>query len=268
VRWVGTHAVDQIDLWLVAQDDVRDTELLGRYRELLTDDERAQERRFHFLKDQHQYLITRALVRTVLSRYTGVPPHVWRFSKNAHGRPEVGAPHAAIGQLAFNLSHTRELVICAVAHGRMIGVDTENLTREGMELESLERCFAPPELEALRVVPRAMQPACLFEYWTMKEAYMKARGQGLSIPPEHIVFDLTVPAAVRVSLHPSLGDDAGRWHFWLLKPTRRHLVAVCASDARRATLRLRQVVPLVADEACEYSVVRQSPAHAMSMACS
>src|SRR5688500_14747434 len=96
---------DQIDLWLASYDDITDEALLTAYRSLLSEAERAQEPRFYFARDRRRYLVTRTLVRTVLSSYVpSVGPEEWEFSTNAYGRPYAVNPEA--GHLTFNLSHT------------------------------------------------------------------------------------------------------------------------------------------------------------------
>jgi 4'-phosphopantetheinyl transferase len=250
----------QVDLWFAFHDEASHEALLDRYREILTDEERVREKRFHFLKDQRQFLITRALVRTVLSRYSEVPPHDWRFSKGAHGRPAIANCSDSIAGLSFNLSHTRGLVMLGVARTPALGVDTENLARERTPLDIADRYFSPQEVAELRMLPQHAQQFRFFEYWTLKESYIKADGKGLSIPLDRFSFELAHEPAIRVAFDPSLHDAAERWRFWLLRPSDAHLAAVCLDRRMHdaASLRIRKVIPFVGDEPFDCPVIRQS----------
>ena len=120
---------DEVHLWVVFQEEAEAPALLARYREILPDEERAATDRFYFESGRRQHLITRALVRTVLSRYCDVPVEAWRFVRDAHGRPHVAPDQRVPGLPAFNLSHTRGLVACAVALEHAVGVDVEHVDR-------------------------------------------------------------------------------------------------------------------------------------------
>jgi 4'-phosphopantetheinyl transferase len=250
----------EVDLWFAFQDEASEPALLERYREILTVEERAKEKRFYFPKDQRQYLITRALVRTVLSRYSDVAPHAWRFSKGTHGRPAVANTQGWFTELNFNLSHTHGLIMCGVARTPSLGVDTENLTRERVPLNIADRYFSPQEVAELHMLPAARQPFRFFEYWTLKESYIKADGKGLSIPLDHFSFELVHEPAIRISFHEALDDLAERWRFWLLQPAAGHLAAVCVRKQENdvAKLNIRKVVPFVGDEPLACPVLRRS----------
>ena len=108
-------------LWVARPSEIRDPELILAYDALLTEDERAKVSRYRFEKDRHTSLVTRALVRTVLSRYAAVSPEDWRFIANEFGRPEISEPGGE-RSLRFNLSHTEGLVVCLVSRDREVGV--------------------------------------------------------------------------------------------------------------------------------------------------
>jgi 4'-phosphopantetheinyl transferase len=200
-------------MWWVRPDAIVDGAVLERCRRLLTDDERARVDRYRFAADRHTCLITRALVRTTLSRYAEVAPDAWRFRTNEHGRPEIATPASA---LRFNLSHTNGLVVCLVSRERAVGVDVETLSRVHRWLDLAERFFAPREANALRQAVASEQPERFLEYWTLKESYIKARGLGLAIPLDHFSFDLPSPlSGIAMRAEPALGDDATRWQFSL-----------------------------------------------------
>jgi 4'-phosphopantetheinyl transferase len=252
---------DRIDLWFTFLEDVaggpENNDLLQRYRALLSPPELQAQQRFHFEKDRHRYLVTRALVRTVLSRYAPIAPQDWEFAANAYGKPSVAksmAHSAALAQtLSFNVSHTQDLVVLGVTHGAALGVDVES-TQRGAALDAAQAFFAPSEVADLAQLPAHLQADRFFQYWTLKESYIKARGLGLSIGLDQFSFDLSQPGRVRLWV-------AAHWRFWQLRPSPQHWVAVCARsqgqshNSAQPTLHMRRVVPLGADQdidmACE-----------------
>jgi 4'-phosphopantetheinyl transferase len=204
----------QIQLCFSYPEQISDPGLLRRYESLLSADERARMSRFHFAHNRHQYLITRALIRTSLSAYYPVEPAAWQFSKNRYGKPEIRHPDASLA-IRFNLSHTHGLTVCAITHHHDIGVDAEDSqrsTRAGFL--SLGSYFSTQEIEDLSKVPEDQQQQRFFDYWTLKESYIKARGLGLAIPLDKFSFLFEANQLSRFSVHPDLQDDAAGWQFW------------------------------------------------------
>lgn len=233
-------------LWYVFPEAIRDAALLTAYRQLMCAEERAQQQRFHFEKGRHEYLITRALVRTVLSKYVAVDPSTWRFEKNEYGKPSIAYPRGLL-PLAFNLSNTTGLIACLVVLGRDVGVDVEDMTRPGETVEIAEQFFSPTEVASLRALPASAQRYRFFEYWTLKEAYIKARGMGLALPLEQFSFHLEAGQSVRISFDPRLHDDPNRWQFAQYQPTSRHQMAAAIRRGTDAELTIhpRYTIPLV-----------------------
>jgi 4'-phosphopantetheinyl transferase len=218
-------------------------ELLARYQALLTPEEEAQRARFVFPAGRVEYLLTRALCRVVLSRYTDVAPADWRFRRGPHGKPEIDDARGA--WLRFNLSNTRGLVACVVARGCDVGVDVEDTERAGETVGLANRFFSPAEVAALLALPPEARSRRFFEYWTLKEAYMKARGFGLSVPLDRYSFDVAAQE-IGIAFDPRLTDDPADWQFALYSPTQRHQMAVALrGGARRPmSIEVRATVPL------------------------
>ncbi len=233
-------------VWCVYPDSVTDPALLDAYHDLLTPQERVQQQRFHFEKGRHEYLITRALVRTTLSRYVKVDPHVWCFESNAYGRPAIAFPQG-IMPLCFNLSHTDGLIVCVVALDRECGIDVEDTGRGGMTVEIADQFFSPTEARDLRALPVHRQRQRFFAYWTLKESYIKARGMGVSLPLEQFSFHLERSHSIQISFDPRLADDPSSWQFAQFHPTQRHVMAVALRRGRDPDLdiQIRQTVPLL-----------------------
>ena len=249
---------DEIHVWLAFYDQIDDEGLHAAYRELLNDEERAQEPRFYFARDRRRYLVTRALVRTVLSRYAAIEPAEWTFSTNAYGRPAVA--NAQGSDLSFNLSHTHSLIVLSVSRGRELGVDVENVRAREVSIGIADRYFAPQEVAVLKDVPPQHQQDRFFEYWTFKESYIKARGMGLSLPLDKFSFHYPGERDVEIAIDPELADDAARWQFWQFRPTPDYLVALCAEHAGHPApaLTVRQTVPLQGDRPFTFEFLRTS----------
>jgi 4'-phosphopantetheinyl transferase len=232
---------DEVHVWLVDPEVATDEQLRAAYWRLLSVDERAACERLRVARGRQQFLAAHVLLRTALSRHTGVDPVDWVFEKNSHGRPEIVAPRR-IAPLRFNLSHTDGLVACGVTLGRDIGVDVEQLRPMPRHLALARRFFAPAEAEALATWPAEGRDARFLEYWTLKESYIKARGLGLSLPLQRFGFELRPDAPIRVSFDAVLGDDARQWEFALRRPTSSHVLALAArrDGAERLRIALRR----------------------------
>jgi len=228
----------EVHLWLTTPERVIESDVLGSYDALITPDERAKQQRFHFEKDRRDCLITRALVRTTLSRYAPVSPAAWKFGQNQYGRPHL-LPGQCDRDLRFNLSHTQGLIACVVALDREIGVDVEFMPRPRSVVEVADRYFSASEVRSLRALPPERQTERFFQYWTLKESYIKARGMGLALPLDQFSFDLEQGSRIGIAFDPRLVDDARRWQFELMRPTPDHMVALGVDRGPGADLAVR-----------------------------
>lgn len=248
-----------VDLWCFEYEDaVEDERLVAEYRELLSEAERGRYERFYFERDRLQYLATRALVRTVLSRYAAVSPQDWRFRIDERGKPSVRQPLTPL-PLNFNLSNTRGLVACAVSVGHeRVGVDVERLDRQN-DLDALaDRYFCPTESRALRALDAAARPRRFFDYWTLKESYIKARGLGLAIPLDSFRFQIArdersgeeeehgrVSERIAIEIDASQRDEASRWRFAVIDSPPRYALALGVDTGGESlSVRAARVTPL------------------------
>lgn len=232
-------------LWLLWSDEVKDARLLEACQALMSADEAAQHRRFVLESSRHQYLLTRALVRTTLSRYAPIAPKEWTFVRNPHGRPDVAGPSTA-PPLYFNLSNTSGLIACVVATQAEVGVDVEDMARETETVSIANRFFSPEEAKALRRTPPERQRERFFTYWTLKEAYIKARGMGLAIPLEQFTFTVD-PDRISIAFDARLADTPHTWQFNLFHPSERHMMATAIRlpSGRPVHIETRVTVPLL-----------------------
>ena len=247
-----------IKIWLASYDQVTPAQY-AEYGPLLTATELEQEARFRFESDRCRYRVTRALLRTVLSRYYPLPPKDWQFLVGPYGRPEISHQAACAG-ISFNISHCAGIIALAVSTTRAVGIDVECLRERFSCLEIAEHYFAPEENKALQTLPASQQPLGFLEYWTLKESYIKARGMGLSLPLHRFSFNLSESGRIHFTTHPDLKDDAARWQFWQYRLSPEHVLAVCADrcDSCEAVLKMLRVVPLLREEDLLCELLRTS----------
>lgn len=224
---------------------------LQSFGRVLNDEERVRAERFHFSEDRRSYACAHALTRCALEAASGIPARDINFRTGHYGKPEIdggtdkGGPEK--GRLRFNLSHSRGLVCCAVTRGRDVGVDVERVARDA-DIDGLARqVFAADEAAYLRQLEGCARRDAFFAIWTLKEAYTKAVGRGLSIPLDGFSVRLDPPSLV---IGPSLLGDpkAGKgedWQVRLAGPVAGHVLAVAvrAGPSGGVLYRFREVTP-------------------------
>jgi len=243
----------RLDLWYVDAEAAAEAHMLEVYRRWLPPDEVARADKFRVEKDRTLALVSRAMVRTALSYYSGIDPLAWRFRTNSFGKPSIAEPVAAQLEqpLRFNVSHTKGMAVCAIVAGEQldtddVGVDVEDLQRRRVRPELARRFFADSEAEALEALPSDRRCEAFLEFWTLKEAYIKARGMGLAIPLADFAFTLSAdrPPAIRFAkTHRQCPED---WQFAQLRLAGRYQIAVALQypATKRLTICLRETIPL------------------------
>ncbi len=204
-------SVNQIDLWQVplGKPDPR----LPALFELLSPDEVLRARRFHFSKDRDGFTLVRASLRIVLGGYLDLNPARVEFRYGKAGKPCLPDSINPRG-LRFNVSHSGGMALAAVAWGREVGVDVEQI-RAGVNLQEVARqFFSQREVTELFDLPVEQQPAGFFNCWTRKEAYVKATGQGLSVPLHSFGVSLKPGEPARLTF---IHDDAAEMRRWTLQ---------------------------------------------------
>ncbi len=191
---------------------------------LLSDEERAKAARFMFAHDRDCYVAAHALVRATLSACFARAPQDWTFVTNAWGKPRVAASDAS-ARLSFNLSHTRGCVAVAVALDREVGVDVERMAPDRADEAVARQLFAPAEFAAYHDEPEAQRAEAFFDFWTLKEAYIKAVGLGVALPLKDFAFTRD---PLRISFAPSLDDIPSRWLFRRFRPAPEVAMALAA----------------------------------------
>jgi 4'-phosphopantetheinyl transferase len=189
--------------------------LLARARALLDDDERARTARLLQDADRAQLAVSHALLRAALSAASGLPLAAWRFRTRSAGRPELD-PALGVG-LDFNLAHSREVAVVAVGPaGLAIGADVEWAGRAIEELEIAGRFFAPEEARALGALDAGPRRRHFYTLWTLKEAWVKALGIGVSGPLEQALFTVDASEKVQARLPPGIEPPSWTFRLWQL----------------------------------------------------
>jgi 4'-phosphopantetheinyl transferase len=198
-------APEEVHLWRATLDD----RLADGLKHLLSADEISRADRFHFAKDRNHFIAARALLRTLLSVYLGITAGELRFSYAEKGKPSLeGNQRSAIN---FNLAHSHGMALYAFSPGREIGVDLEFI-REDLASERIaERFFSPREIDTLATVPAELRREAFFNCWTRKEAYIKARGEGLSMPLDEFDVSLAPREPAALLRNHKEPDEVGRW---------------------------------------------------------
>jgi len=213
-----------------------------RLRRSLGDDERARAARFVVAQDRARYVAAHGLLRHVLGCYLKTPPERVRYRIAPRGKPSL-VSHAGAPPLQFNLSHSDDLALVAVTLRRNVGVDLERVHRGRDVMGISERFFAPREAAALKALPPGARTAAFYRCWTRKEAYLKARGDGLSLPLDSFEVSLapTEPAAL---LRSAQGlREVRRWTLLGLAPAPGYVAALAVEGGARRVVCWRLEVP-------------------------
>ncbi|HYX30787.1 MAG TPA: 4'-phosphopantetheinyl transferase superfamily protein [Pyrinomonadaceae bacterium] len=182
------------------------------FDEALCLEDRARADRFKFESDRRKFCAARASLRLILARYLQVKPSRLKLETGEFGKPFLADKNQGQG-LRFNLSHSHQLALIAVTREREVGVDIEFMRSDFVTNEVATHFFSRAEVEQFNVVPPESRTCAFFNCWTRKEAYIKARGEGLYCPLDQ--FDVSVAPDTPAMLLDSrvAPRDAQRWTF-------------------------------------------------------
>jgi 4'-phosphopantetheinyl transferase len=208
----------EIHVWRAALD--LGESLLGQLQTTLSPGELARANRFHFERDRNCFIATRGILRDLLGKYLGRSPAEFEFDYSARGKPSLR--RTPLGRsIQFNVSHSHGLALQAFAVERDLGIDVELIRRDMAHEEIAKRYFSPQEVAELEALPPSLRAEGFCLCWTRKEAYIKARGEGLHIPLDSFRVSLTPgqPASLQ-------SDDSSNWSLRALIPGPQHAGAV------------------------------------------
>jgi 4'-phosphopantetheinyl transferase len=215
---------DEVHLWQVELTGVRSGE--ARWREIISDEEQRRADRFRFRIDRQNFTAARALLRILVGAYAGLAPQAVTFSYAKQGKPSLNARQQK-EHVEFNLSHSGEIALLAFARGRAVGVDVERL-RKNLDPEKIaRRYFSRYEQKELSALPPEERYLGFFRCWTRKEAYIKARAAGLSLPLDE--FDVSLKPGDQNALFQARGQDTDitAWSLGELAVPNGYVAALC-----------------------------------------
>jgi 4'-phosphopantetheinyl transferase len=176
---------------------------------LLSADERERSARFVFERDRNRFVASRAILRLIIARYRGMKPGEIVLVYDSYGKPSM-SPDQNLNGLSFNLAHSGDRAVYALARNVQVGIDIEQQRNDLPVLELAKRFFSPRERRALCSLPEDERREAFFRCWTRKEAYLKALGQGLSVPLERFTVSVR-PAESPILLEALPSDDPTTW---------------------------------------------------------
>jgi 4'-phosphopantetheinyl transferase len=232
----------RVDLWISSEAEVTPA-LLDAYRAWLSPEEERRAQRFVREEDRRRFLLARGLARGVLAGYTGEAPSMLAFAAQSFGKPVLRATTGAATPPHFNLSHTRGLVVLAVCREAEVGVDVEAIDRALDPLRLAARNFSPGERDTLAAASDAQRHERFFDLWTLKEAFVKAIGQGLNLDLQSfsVVLDAAQP---RIVEHLADGSRPSACQCRLHVPLPGYRLALVVRDVAAIDVRLARGLPL------------------------
>lgn len=218
----------QAHVWIFHVHPGISNSTLAKYKTILSSDELCKYHNFRFDKDRYLFLVAHANLRLLLSRYATINPRDWEFERNEYDRPEI-SQSLKVENLRFNMSHCSGLVAYIVNDEIDGGIDVERTDHTQSDpMQIAQNFFSPIEIHNLKGFDsnEAIRKR-FFEYWTLKEAFIKANGLGFSMPIEKFSFHIHKNNSVQINFsNDVLLDDPQTWQFLLRYPTANHVLAV------------------------------------------
>jgi 4'-phosphopantetheinyl transferase len=207
--------VDEAHVWRAYLNESE--AMLSNARALLSDDERERADRFHFKKDRDRFIVARAALRDILSRYLHVAAAEIKFCYNKYGKPALRDEFGGEG-LSFNLAHSNEIALYVIAQAKWVGIDVEHV-RELDDFESIaEQFFSKDEVSAFKNIAGNLRATAFFNYWTHKEAYVKAQGEGLSRPLDSFTISFVEGQRATILDMDDEFHESSKWSLFSLSP--------------------------------------------------
>lgn len=212
----------EVHVWLASLN--RPAEYVALLEKTLSCDERMRAERFHFDRDRRRFILGRGFLRAILGRYLACKPDQLQFRYGAYGKPYLSAEWQSCA-IQFNLSHADELALFALTSKREIGIDVE-IVQPVPQLEAIAaRFFSKNEYASILSLPEKLRTERFYQFWTCKEAFIKALGNGLSHPLDQFEVSL-VPGKANKLILDDCPQETGRWSLTTLKPSPGYLAAL------------------------------------------
>ena len=206
----------QIHLWAVDLDVAESS--VSRLRQILATEELAKSDRFVFERDRKRYIVCRGVLRQLIGTYLDIAPQQVIFSYGKHGKPYLCQTINYANDLKFNISHSENLAVMAFVIGQEIGVDVEK-NHDKLDTSSIaERFFSNYEVAQLQMLPQYLHQEAFFACWTRKEAFLKARGDGLYFSLQDFDVSVDPRKKPRLLAVQSAPEEVMRWQMHQIIP--------------------------------------------------
>lgn len=222
-------AENEVHIWRASQSV--EPAVLSRLHSILDPAEKARAERFVFPRDRDRFIVARGVLRELLAGYAGAQPAAIEFECGAQGKPGLRPGPASAARICFNVSHSHGLMACAFTLERQLGIDVELIRSEFGGDEIAQRYFSRQEVAELNALPAEARAEAFFLCWTRKEAYIKARGEGLQIPLGSFSVSLTPGAPEKLR-----AADGNRWDLHAFEPAAGYAGALVV-EGKQALLR-------------------------------
>jgi len=216
---------DEVHIWTASL--VSSSQSLQGFWGELSGDERAKASRYRFARDRDRYVAARGILRRLLREYTGIEPRTLQFEYSVYGKPSLKRGSVE-KDFCFNLSHSRDITVYAITGGAAVGVDVEYIHPEMAWTEIAGNFFSREEVQALRRLPLESRTLGFFSCWTRKEAYIKARGEGLSLPLHHFQVSVDPYGPAELLSHFDDPSETNHWSLRQIVPVQGYMAAVAA----------------------------------------
>ena len=223
---------DEIHVWVAAA--IPETSALAEMASKLSPDEQERAARFHQAVDRDRYRFSRALLREWLSGHIGVGPSDVALTCGPAGKPMLATPEGAAPPLVFNVTHTRQLTLIALARSGELGIDAEPLAAGEAWSELAGRVLSRRERAELERLAPALRPAAFLRAWTGKEALLKAVGVGLMDELGDLDLEISPELPARLRAWLGHGERVDTWELESFTPVPDHVATVAY---RAATIR-------------------------------
>ena len=192
---------------------------------ILSTDEMDRANRFHFERDKNRFIAARVILRRILGSYLETDPQEIQFGYTSHGKP-VLASHSYPNPLSFNLSHSGAFALFAITPCRSIGIDMELVRHDIDVLGIARRFFSKTEISSIEQAHKSKLHETFFQYWTRKEAFLKAIGKGISFLMEKVDVSLTNGNGELTITLPGAQDEDVNWYVQDLFPANGYTASI------------------------------------------
>jgi 4'-phosphopantetheinyl transferase len=222
-----TLSQNEVHVWCVSLD--QPASHVHSLTHVLSENEQKRAERFHFDRHRRRYIVSQGSLRTILGRYLDLAPEQIVFSRGVRGKPALKATqHATVeeGRLQFNTSHSHELALYAIARGREVGIDIEHIRPMSDAEQIVKRFFSDQERTVFQSLAPDQKLPAFFTCWTRKEAFTKARGEGLYRPLDQFVVSFSPGEPARLLSFEEDPQETSRWSFHSLTPAPGYTAAL------------------------------------------